>query len=820
MRHCYAVPQNKVTRFQDRIFVNSKCQDVQSVNWKVDYKMFSGVSCADMVKSSLPHVNKVKGVRNMTFDSPYDKYNSSRTCHSTNHNRSNEKGVHSLMKHSDVNSTINQTKCVKKFSAKVSKHDYCTPVKLFNRFNVLNTTQGSETQNFQHIEPASVHSTCVNKQGKQVIHNRGESVASCDSSNKGENRKISPSDCTRNNKLITGNCNKTKVVLVETEDKYDLELRFKPKHRQRITDSKTCNTFKKWDQQVEDKYGFIPLGELHVPEFNEKNTFHSDLTDLHHIVKNSGTFNFVKTQIQVKSQLNADVWDRYLKEYWDRQLCFLIRYGFPLDHKDNFPLQHELKNHSTANQYERDIEAYLKEEKQFGAICGPFQTCPLKNMHFSPFLTREKPGAPHRRVIVDLSFLEGLSVNAGVDSDKYLHTPFLLTLPTLDTITQKVKENGRGSLLYKIDLSRAFRHIKLDPKDYNLLGLHFSNQIYYDLCLPFGFKHGSAIFQRISDAIRYIMHTKGFKVTNYLDDIIGHSVCSQASKSFQTLHQLILDLGFEISQKKLVTPSTRVTCLGVEIDTVNFTVSITKDKVREVLDMCQIRQNKKTCTKRELQSLLGKLLYITKCVKSSRYFLNRMLELLRSAHKKDTILLNHGFHKDLKWFQQFVPNFNGTAFFVHQNVHHEIQLDACLQGLGARWGDQVYAVPIPLKHNNMGIVHLEMLNILVAIRIWGPYWQGKNIKIHCDNAAVVSVLTTGKTRETLLAAIARNILMETATYDICLRTVHISGKNNNIADSLSRFFLDDKFKYHVYELLPNPLWVHVPYTALEVNWEI
>ena len=34
-------------------------------------------------------------------------------------------------------------------------------------------------------------------------------------------------------------------------------------------------------------------------------------------------------------------------------------------------------------------------------------------------------------------------------------------------------------------------------------------------------------------------------------------------------------------------------------------------------------------TKSELQSLLGLLLYITKCVKPARFFLNRMLQLLR-----------------------------------------------------------------------------------------------------------------------------------------------------------------------------------------------
>ena len=37
-------------------------------------------------------------------------------------------------------------------------------------------------------------------------------------------------------------------------------------------------------------------------------------------------------------------------------------------------------------------------------------------------------------------------------------------------------------------------------------------------------------------------------------------------------------------------------------------------------------------TKRELQSLLGKLIYISCCVVGSRTFLNRMLHTLRANH--------------------------------------------------------------------------------------------------------------------------------------------------------------------------------------------
>ena len=135
-------------------------------------------------------------------------------------------------------------------------------------------------------------------------------------------------------------------------------------------------------------------------------------------------------------------------------------------------------------------------------------------------MTCEKPDSDTRRVAVDLSYPKGHSVNGGLAKDHYSGTPFLLTLPSLDVITQKVKSLGKGSLLYKIDISRAFCHIKIDLGDYNLLGLKLNS--YFDFCLPFGFRYGSAVFQHISDAVRHFMAWKGYDITNYIDDIIGH----------------------------------------------------------------------------------------------------------------------------------------------------------------------------------------------------------------------------------------------------------------------------------------------------------
>ena len=70
-------------------------------------------------------------------------------------------------------------------------------------------------------------------------------------------------------------------------------------------------------------------------------------------------------------------------------------------------------------------------------------------------------------------------------------------------------------------------------------------------------------------------------------------------------------------------------CLGILVDSQVRTMSVPPEKLKCITDMCHEWQNKKVCSKRQLQSLLGSLLFISKCVRPARVFLNRMLEFLR-----------------------------------------------------------------------------------------------------------------------------------------------------------------------------------------------
>ena len=210
------------------------------------------------------------------------------------------------------------------------------------------------------------------------------------------------------------------------------------------------------------------------------------------------------------------------------------------------------------------------------------------------------------------------------------------------------------------------------------------------------------------------------------------------------------ELGLSVSQSKLDPPSTKVVCLGVLIDTVAGTIAIPPENLCQINDTAKEWLEKRSCTKRQLQSILG-LLYVHKCVKPARVFLNRML---RSSQNAQRMTLTSDFRRDVCSFAKFLPTYNGINFYDHRTIDHVLDLDACLTGLGGRFGNLVYFLPLQHGYKECTIVHLEMVNILLALRLFCSYWAGRKVLVRCDNKAVVSVLSSGRSRDPFLA---RNI---------------------------------------------------------------
>ena len=574
-------------------------------------------------------------------------------------------------------------------------------------------------------------------------------------------------------------------------------------------------------KQTGGVFGFVPQNNLQLYDGGlvQWDTI-PDIIASHYIVKSTGLPNFLKSRIPVSTNLNITKWRSYLKHYWDQQLPDLLEYGFPLDFDRNCQLQRVDSNHKSADIHLNHVKAYVQEQLSHKAIIGPFEELP-GSFHISPLMTRDKQDSDKKRTIMDLSWPKGHSVNNGVSKEKYLGTQYTLHYPSVDNITAALRRIGPGAKLFKVDISRAFRHLRVDPADIDLLGLQVQGRHFIDVSTPFGYRNGSLFFQRCSDAIRYIMAEHGFPdLFNYIDDLIYVGLPSKIDAAFDFLMSLLADLGLEVSSKKLVAPATSVICLGILIDSTSRTISIPSEKLGQIVELCHLWSQKTYCSKRDLQSLLGHLLYIAKCVRPARIFLNRMLQVLRDNADKAKILLTEQFARDLNWFNLFLSQYNGVTFYDNLICQAEMHLDASLTGLGAVFNDMIYNLPIEKGYMGYNTVQLEILNILVACTVWATHWANKRIKIWCDNLAVVEVLNSGKSRDDTLATCARNIWMLSAMYNFDILVYHISGKNNIIADLLSRWTNSYQDNEKLHQLLPNATWINTNINLTFLNYII
>ena len=125
-------------------------------------------------------------------------------------------------------------------------------------------------------------------------------------------------------------------------------------------------------------------------------------------------------------------------------------------------------------------------------------------------------------------------------------------------------------------------------------------------------------------------------------------------------------------------------------------------------------------------------------------------------------------------------------------------------------------VLIILRH--LKIIHIEMLNVVVALMVWPNNLARLAVKLLYGNLAVVQVFQTGKTRDSFVAACIHTILLILPTYDMNLQVHHVPGSRNNISDLLSRIYSDKPIGNSLFRhLKANYQWKRIPEHFLNLH---
>lgn len=540
----------------------------------------------------------------------------------------------------------------------------------------------------------------------------------------------------------------------------------------------------------------------------EDNEF-SSILGVHRQILESGYPNYLGCQIPVKSGINVSFFRNNLEDYDDKGISDLLEFGAPVGFEGEFSKSSvvDINNHKGARDFEEDVWKYLRKEASYGAILGPFDQNPFScNCKVSPLNTVAKKGTSERRVILDLSFPIGDSVNDFISKEIYLGEKINLTYPKVDDLVGIIKDKGKNCLVFKKDLKRAYRQIPLDPGDLHLVGFQFQGKLFVDRVLPMGLRSSSQICQRVTKAVVFMYLKMGFMAVNYLDDFGGAENAEHATEAYEKLGKLLEACGLEESKEKSVKPTSRMEFLGITVDTQKLTLEVTPERVEEISLLVESWLRKKKASLRDLQSLLGKLHFVATCVRPGRIFVSRLLNWLRQAFPSNHVGSGHRIfrsipaevHKDLEWWYKFLRQYNGVSIMFLENwsIPDEfLSCDSCLDGFGAICGKQFFhsKFPLSITNDHLHINCLELLVVIIAVKIWAKKFKGKRLMIICDNEASVTVINSGSTKDKYMQKCLRELCFISAVHEFEVRAKHISTEENRLADYLSRWHMDKRY---------------------------
>ena len=491
-----------------------------------------------------------------------------------------------------------------------------------------------------------------------------------------------------------------------------------------------------------------------------------------------------------RTPLILAAWEAALARHPDRDfaayICSGIRFGFRIGFVRGRSLKSASANMFSSFQHPDIIQEYISKELDLGRMLGPLDPTCYTTVHINRFGVVPKGHNTGKwRLITDLSYPPGHSVNDGID-------PELCSLhyTSVDDVATVAVELGQGALMTKVDIEAAYRLVPVHPHDRPLLGMEWKGQIFADPMLPFGLRSAPKIFNAIADALEWYLKSRGIAhVFHYLDDfaIVGSPSSDECMRALSVMRQACVELGIPLAEHKTEGPATRITFLGIMIDTTAGQLSLPPEKLARVQSLLTDWGDRKSCSKKELESLIGTLNHACKVIRPGRSFLRRMIDLLKRykmAHHQ--IRLNREFRSDLRWWTNFIVPWNGVSY-LSAGPTSEFASDASGSwGCGAHTTDSWFQIRWDEQSLPFSITIKELLPIMVAAVVWGTRWRAQKVLCHCDNQAVVAVLNSRSSKQPQLMHMLRCLFFVEASYGFELSASYIPTKANDLADDLSR----------------------------------
>ena len=551
-----------------------------------------------------------------------------------------------------------------------------------------------------------------------------------------------------------------------------------------------------------------------------------------------------------RMEFNFDLWQEHLLDYAPvgdgllsgDEIVHGLKDGFEIgiipDQPD--PQWNRIPRIPLSAEVQLAITDWLAKGVNKGYILGPFKrgSCPIHGLICSPLFAVPKPplnGIIRYRPIQHLSYPKGgwgTSINDLIDPKaKEVHyTSFYDVLRLVDKI-------GSDGYLWVVDAQDAYYRVPIKQKYWRYFGLEWCGYNFVFTSLQMGLGSACRLYTQFADAIEYIiLKSVGFDgvlifwlgafklLWHYLDDFFGgHNDYNVAKQQFDKVVDWMDRLGIPTAPNKVSPPAKVQKILGYNYDTTGVPdVSVPPNKVQKALDPIQKMLRCKHATRKQLEKLIGLLIWISMVVFPAKAFVRRLEQVLHldSVNDDDIVYLGDYVLADLRWWAKLLRS--GALIGVPvkwllkqpDDADVVVKTDAAsLVGVGG-WSTEGKAFQVKLedvkwdwavehrpslKNHGVAIQVLELMGSLVAARLWSKNWHLKSVTFFNDNPGAAAALINKNAKLTRydMNYLIREFAQLAALKRYMFWGIHVRGADNERADALSRFTSWDSKDYQL-----------------------
>ena len=462
-------------------------------------------------------------------------------------------------------------------------------------------------------------------------------------------------------------------------------------------------------------------------------------------------------------------------------------------------------NTPTVFHHADDVRTRLREYMQFGAVTQLPTDAHLTDdsLCIQPLHVIIKAGKKPR-LVIDLS----RNLNDHLEYEYFNYS----------CVDDAVEASHPGCWYGKLDLSNCFLSFPLHPSVRRYFCFRFEGELYQFTHMPFGLSTAPRVCTQLLSVVQFALAELGIHDIRYLDDffLIGASE-EDVARHLLLAQSTIRQFGLVVNPDKTEGPAQSLSFLGVQLDSVNQTVSCTPARVEELTALLRSLLRQRVITRGHAASLIGKLSFAAQVLPGARPFMRRMLDALhrcKSRRHSTPIRIDPGFRDDLRFWAQQLHHWNGRQQWRSSRAAPFVfASDASLRGFGfylesaptlsnstvdsAAWPQHLWVGATfsgtyspehaHLHHSHTQIAWCELLAVVACASTYGPLLSGQSLLFYVDNSTDVHIINRQATRSKALAGLLRQLYSIALRYNLSIRSAkHRPGVDNELADFLSR----------------------------------